>query len=117
VAGPQPLLFESFYAIFKLTKIAFLASLIVVAAAEVGLRYFGLLDFPLYENSQELATFRLPNQQGSYLRKYRWAFNELSMVLRIPSDLSSTKRNILLIGDSIVMGLNSEDQAARLAPS
>lgn len=97
----------------KLAKIAVLAGLIVAVAAEVGLRYFGVTDFPLYENSRELGYLPLPNQRGSYLGKYRWAFNELSMAVPDPFRPSSFKQNILLIGDSNVLGV-LVDQPERL---
>ena len=99
-----------------MARIAFFVGLIVVIATELALSYFGTLDFPLHENSRELGYVPLPNQQGTYLRKYRWVFNELSMGVAESFKPGSSSRNILLIGDSNVMGLNSLDQAARLGP-
>ena len=96
-----------------MAKVAFLLVPFVVMATEVGLRYLGVLDFPLYENSRELGYIPIPSQRGSYLG-HSWAFNDLSMGVAAPFRPSSFERNLLLIGDSGVMGLNSLSQPKKL---
>jgi hypothetical protein len=79
-------------------------------------RAFGVLDFPLYENNKTLGYVPAPNQHGSFLRKNDWAFNELSMGTTKPFVPQGSPRNILLIGDSIVLGGNPMPQELKLGP-
>lgn len=79
-------------------------------------RALGVLDFPLYENSRILGYIPAPNQRGSFLRKNDWAFNELSMGTAKPFAPHTSHRNILLIGDSIVLGGNPMPQNLKLGP-
>ncbi|KJC49473.1 hypothetical protein UP09_07175 [Bradyrhizobium sp. LTSP885] len=88
----------------------------VLLSVEVLIRQFGLLEFPLYSNSKELGYLLAPNQHGSYLNRNDWAFNDLSMGVAKLYDPSKSARNILLVGDSIVLGGNLIPQDQRLGP-
>jgi hypothetical protein len=56
--------------IWKIAGSVGLAITATVPAAEFGIGYFGVTDFPLYENSLELGYIPRANQRGSFLGKY-----------------------------------------------
>lgn len=88
---------------------------LLLAAAESGVRLMGLTDFPLYVSDNELGYIPAPGQSGSFLNRNRWYFNDKSM--GTASAFEPTQRtDVLLIGDSIVLGGNSMDQALKLGP-
>src|SRR6266852_909458 len=100
----------------RIVRLSALALFVIFLIAEIGLRYFRVLDFPLYENSPELGYIPLANQHGSFLGMNEWAFNELGMGVADHFRPGNYSRNILLIGDSIVLGGNHVDQDTKLGP-
>lgn len=90
-----------------------LTGLLVLSAAEFGVRLMGLTDFPLYLADDRIGYIPAPNQSGAFLNKNRWYFNEKSMGIEQPFS-PSMRADVLLIGDSIVLGGNAMDQPAKL---
>jgi hypothetical protein len=82
-------------------------------ASEAALRYLGVDGFPLYLDSKALGYVPAPSQSGSFMGR-KWAFNSISMGVK--QEFTPSDRALLLIGDSIVLGGNSFDQAQRLGP-
>lgn len=95
-------------------KVACLASLIgLLLVVECALRAF--VQVPLYGADNLVGYFPLPNQHGTFL-KNDWYFNELGM--GVPQEYSpSARRDILLIGDSLVYGGNGLRQPEKLGPT
>lgn len=83
-------------------------------AAEVGLRVAGAMDFPLYQKSEQLGYVLAPSQHGRFINKNDWFFNELSMGVADPFLPKKYARNILLVGDSIVLGGNPVPQREKV---
>lgn len=96
------------------------AALLAVAAAEVGLRAAGFVDFPIYDIDAELGYLPKPSQQGAFMNRNRWAFNDRSMPIaedwRDTPATPGSPSDLLLIGNSIVMGGNPYDQPDKLGP-
>ena len=92
-------------------------ALIVVAAlagfTELLARLSGVADYPTYDLSADYGYLPQPNQQGRFLHRNFWIFNERSMATG--PYRPELKENILLIGDSIVLGGNPVDQSERWA--
>jgi len=96
-------------------KMIFITVLVVFGIAELGIRISGLTDFPAYSTDGEIGYIVKPNQSGRFLNTNAWAFNSKSM----PTEhvWESTKAmNIMVIGNSIVMGGNPLDQKDKLIP-
>jgi hypothetical protein len=89
------------------------AGLLIVV--EVGLRLCGAVDFAVYHVDDEIGYIPEPNQAGTFLIDHSWAFNDRSMGTTEPWN-PSRHPNILLIGNSIVMGGNPFDQKDKLGP-
>lgn len=88
---------------------------LTLAAAESGVRLLGLTDFPLYIVDNEQGYIPAPQQSGSFMNRNRWHFNDKSMGIDRPfAPTQST--DVLLIGDSIVLGGNSMDHSVKLGP-
>lgn len=83
--------------------------------AELSVRWFGLTDFPVYEANNRIGYIPAANQQGSFLGKNDWQFNSLHMGAGefLPT---AEKKDILLIGDSIVLGGNPVKNQDKLGP-
>lgn len=92
-----------------------LAVVLLLIGAEAAIRLGGIIDFPLYTVDDEIGYVVKPNQVGSFLNKNHWVFNDRSMGTN-QNWGSSTKPNLLLIGNSIVMGGNVYDQPNKLGP-
>lgn len=84
--------------------------------AEATVRMSGLVDFPVYDKDSEIGYILKPNQSGSFLNKNRWIVNDRSMGVATPWSPVSDKTNLLLIGNSIVMGGNPYDQSEKIGP-
>lgn len=76
---------------------------------EAVVRTAGLADFPTYLRSDAFGYAPHGNQSGAFLGRNRWAFNDRSMGSERPWQ-PSQRADILLIGNSIVMGGNHYDQ-------
>jgi len=90
------------------------ALLCLTLVAELGLRSAGVLDFPVYAVDDEIGYIPAPNQSGAFLNRNRWQLNERSM--SSPPWASSGKKNLLLLGDSVVWGGNTMGQDEKLGP-
>jgi hypothetical protein len=84
-------------------------------ALELAVRAGGLVDFPLYAVDPELGYIPQPNQTGWFLNRNRWAFNDLSMPTARPWQ-PDVAADVLLIGNSVVMGGDPYDQPDKLGP-
>lgn len=92
-----------------------LGSLLAVGvAAEAGLRLAGVLDFPIYEVGPQIGYIPAPNQQGNYLNRNHWMVNERS--LETTAWQPHGRRDLLLVGDSLVWGGNLYDHPHKLGP-
>lgn len=87
----------------------------VVLAVEAAVRLSGMLDFPLYLADPELGYLIAPGQHGNFLHRHRWEFNEIS--LGTGPFRPEGRRNVLLLGDSLVLGGNPLNQSDRLGPT
>jgi hypothetical protein len=80
---------------------------------EVATRVSGISDFPIYDVDDGLGYIPKPSQAGRFLDKNAWFFNRKSM----PTEQEwapDLRPNIMLIGNSIVMGGNAYDQKDKL---
>ena len=91
------------------------ALVVNVAAVELTARFMHISDVPLYNSDRRIGYIPKPNQTGEFLRTHSWAFNELSMGTR-RNFAPSQKEDVLLVGDSIVLGGNPLRQDERLGP-
>jgi len=94
--------------------VAALLAVAVLAGAEIYLRTSGIVDFPLYDVSPSLGYIPKPSQSGVFLDKNRWTFNDKSMGAG-PWNPGGHP-NILLIGNSVIMGGNPYDQPQKIGP-
>jgi hypothetical protein len=100
---------------FRCLTLSLLGLGLAIGMVEVGVRFAGLVDFPTYTVDNEIGYIIKPNQSGSFLEKNRWAFNDKSM--GTSSAWSPTNHvNVLLIGNSIIMGGNPYDQPDKVGP-
>lgn len=114
-------MFELENSVRKLIFPSLLAMLVLTVTGEITARYFGVLDFPLYDADAEIGYIPKANQKGSFLRQSDWVFNERHMVAPAlgnlgPSSTGGQTGEVLLIGDSIVYGGNAYTQNERLGP-
>lgn len=92
-----------------------LALLVLLGASELAVRAFGALSFPLYRADPYVGYWPAPGQSGRFLNKNRWVFNERSMGVA-EAFRPGPGRDVLLVGDSIVLGGNPLDQDEKLGP-
>lgn len=99
----------------KLIQKACIGVGLLAAMAEVGLRLLGFGDFPLYDANPVIGYIPKANQHGSFMGDHDWRFNSLHM----GSDefKPGARRNVLLVGDSLVYGGNTYQQAQKLGPT
>jgi hypothetical protein len=91
----------------------FLVLVALFLVGELALRASGVLSFPLYHADDGIGYIPLPNQSGSFLRAHAWVFNDRSMGTPLKWHADGHP-NILLIGNSVVMGGNPIDQKDKL---
>jgi hypothetical protein len=96
----------------KRVIIGFLALAVVI---EIALRLGGVVDFPVYQVDDGIGYSIRPNQAGAFLRRHSWVFNDRSMGTAAAWD-PTKKPNLLLIGNSIVMGGNPYREPDKLGP-
>lgn len=82
---------------------------------EAVVRLAGLADFPTYLRSDAFGYVPRSNQSGAFLGSNRWAFNDRGMGSERPWQ-PSERADILLVGNSIVMGGNPYDEPDKVAP-
>jgi hypothetical protein len=89
----------------------------LLCLAEVAARVSGIADFPVYALDPQVGYIVRPNQSGKFLDKNAWVFNNRSMPTeRVWGVESGGKPNVMLIGNSVVMGGNPLDQKDKLGP-
>lgn len=96
-------------------RVIALTVLAVLLVAEVAVRACGMLNFPLYQADSDVGYWLAPGQSGSFLNRNRWFFNERGMGVA-EAFQPGQRRDVLLVGDSIVLGGNPLDQAGKLGP-
>src|ERR1700754_881332 len=94
--------------------VAALLTVAVLAVLEIYLRTSGVVDFPIYDVSSSLGYIPKPSQSGAFLDKNHWTFNDKSMGAG-PWNPDGHP-NILLIGNSVIMGGNPYDQPQKIGP-
>ena len=83
--------------------------------AEGAAQLSGVVDIPVYEANNQIGYIPAPNQAGKFLHKNSFRFNEYSMGAgRFSPD--PARFNLLLVGDSIVLGGNPLAESERLGP-
>ena len=92
-----------------------MAAVLLIVGTEVTVRLSGAVDFPLYSVDDEIGYAIKPNQEGHFLNKNHWVFNDRGMGIQKNWEPSS-KPNLLLLGNSIVMGGNPYNQSDKLGP-
>ena len=93
----------------------FFLLLVVFVLSEVGVRVIGLGNFPLYETDSLIGYIPAPRQSGKFLIRNDWVFNDRSMGVK-ESFQGSDKTDLLVIGDSLVLGGNPYRQEEKLGP-
>jgi hypothetical protein len=88
---------------------------VALGITELGIRTSGLTDFPAYAADSEIGYIVKPNQSGRFLNKNAWAFNNKSMPTEHAWEPTGPM-NIMVIGNSIIMGGNPLDQKDKLIP-
>lgn len=89
------------------------AGLAAIVAVELIVRISGITDFPTYNTDSEIGYWPQESQSGNFLGKNDWYFNDKSMPIARNWD-PNLRPNILLIGNSIVMGGNPYRQQDKL---
>jgi len=92
----------------------FIILLLFLYIGEISIRLLGLVDFPIYDANSTIGYIPSANQHGSFLNKNNWEFNALHM--GAPEFAPTSDTDILLVGDSIVLGGNPLGQSERLGP-
>lgn len=86
---------------------------VAVVTVEIVLRV--MLNFPLYEADSTVGYWLKPNQHGTYLFNNDWAFNSNSM--GVGGEFRPSRNfDLLLVGDSLVLGGNPLRQRDKLGP-
>ena len=100
---------------FKIFRNVALGLILFVVLTEAVVRLSGITDFPIYATGNGMGYLPKPNQSGDFLDKNDWVFNDRSMGTE--NKWNPQKRpNILLIGNSVVMGGNHYAQKDKLGP-
>jgi hypothetical protein len=95
--------------------VALIALIALIAIGEIATRAIGITDFPTYSVDDGIGYIVKPNQSGRFIDKNSWAFNSKSMPTTEEWN-PSARANLLLIGNSVVMGGNPYNQPDKLAP-
>ena len=82
---------------------------------ELVTRVTRISDFPLYDANNKIGYIPQANQKGRFLWSHDWKFNEYHM--GADSFKPSNDEDLLLIGDSIVLGGNQLKESEKLGPS
>ncbi|MDP8984915.1 MAG: hypothetical protein M3N97_07670 [Pseudomonadota bacterium] len=92
-----------------------IAAIVLICVAEVTARLSGITDFAVYAVDSDMGYIVKPSQSGTFLHKNSWAFNSKSMPTTEEWN-PNLRPNVLLIGNSILMGGNPYDQKDKVAP-
>jgi len=87
----------------------------LLGLTELGLRVAGLGEFPTYLKDDHFGYVPKPNQAGRFLQRNEWVFNDRSMGVAEPWR-PGDRTDILLVGNSVVLGGNAYNQPDKLAP-
>lgn len=98
----------------KKVSLSFIVLLIAIFS-ELGLRFVGIGNFPIYQIDPQIGYIPAPHQSGKFLQKNKWAFNDKSMGVAERFQ-GSEKLDLLVIGDSLVYGGNPYRQDEKLGP-
>ena len=94
----------------------FVAAVLGLAlVGETAAHVSGVADVPRYNHDNLIGYVPQPYQHRTMLWRYDYAFNDKSMGV-LDNFHGDRRRDILLIGDSIVMGVNNYAQQQRLGP-
>lgn len=96
----------------RLSLVAVLTLLLVI---EATVRAVGLVDFPIYALDHDIGYLPRSNQSGAFIGTNRWVFNDRSLGVGAawrPHD----RTNIVVIGNSVVLGGNPYDQQDKVVP-
>ncbi len=96
-------------------KLAATILVVLFLASEAAIRLSGLIDFPTYSADDRIGYMINPNQSGKFLEKNAWIFNNRGMGVAEPWN-PALRPNLLLIGNSVVMGGNPYNQPDKLGP-
>lgn len=100
---------------FKTIRKSILGLAFVFISTETGVRLSGIIDFPTYTIGNDIGYIPKPTQSGTFLNKNSWVFNDRSMGTE--NHWNPAKRpNILVIGNSVVMGGNPYAQKDKVGP-
>lgn len=88
---------------------------LTLVLAEVLVQLSGVLDFPVYKADNQIGYIPAPGQSGKFLNSREWEFNAYSMNAGTFKP-DGSRFNVLLVGDSIVLGGNPLAQSERLGP-
>ena len=94
-------------------KLKYLA--IAFLILEIGTRLTRISDFPIYDANNEIGYIPKASQHGKFLWTHDWIFNEYHM--GADTFKPTNAEDILLIGDSIVLGGNPLKESERLGPT
>ena len=97
----------------KIPGIIFTSLALTLVAGEALVQLLGVVDIPLYRADPTLGYIPAPSQSGNFLNFKQWQFNEYSMGSGA-FEPDSRRFNMLLLGDSTVMGGNPLTQSERL---
>jgi hypothetical protein len=86
-----------------------------MVSLEILVRAAGLTNFPLYDREPGVDYIARANQAGRFLGRNRWAFNDRHLGVD-GAWRAGAHPNVLLVGNSIVMGGNPFDQPEKLGP-
>lgn len=99
--------------LLKRVGAALIALIGLLVLIEVAVRLSGIADFPLYKVGGAIQYIVASNQSGRFLNRNDWYFNNKSMPIK--RDWTVVHPNVLLIGNSIIMGGNPFRQAEKLS--
>lgn len=102
-------------AIYRYGKLVAASVLAAVVLAEVAVRLGGLVDFPVYDVNPIVSYMPKASQSGNFMHKNDWVFNDRAMGVAADWD-TLPGHNLLLIGNSIVMGGNPYRQQDKIGP-
>jgi hypothetical protein len=87
---------------------------VLLVLVEVGLRWAGVINFPVYSTDDQIGYIPAPQQSGVFMRKNHWLVNAQSM--GTSAWAPNGDKDVLLLGDSLVWGGNPLDQPQKLGP-
>ena len=99
----------------NLTLLAVATVFSTLVLGEFLVRMLGFVDFPIYETDGQIGYVIKANQHGVFLRTNDWYFNNESMPVQKDFE-PNDHPNVLLIGNSIIMGGNAYKQQDKLTP-